>query len=329
MIYPWQIKQWQQLLHAKQESRLPHALLLTGMTGIGKTNFADTFSRSFLCQTLNSEGMYCANCHACRLLANRAHPNVIWIEPEKEGQAIKVDQIREANEFIQQSSLQGEYRFVIINPANKMNINAANALLKTLEEPANGAIIILISDQYARLPATIISRCQRIIFPRPDKNEALNWLKKQKNLTAIDPELLLNITQGAPLLAWQWLENETLSLRQDLFSALCSLSKRQNNPLEIAAILKDADVIRVLDFMLTWMIDLLHLQLQSSVQTLVNKDYEKQLTDLKERSQMKKNLHLVDYLQQLRGHISAGINLNKQLVMESILIKWMECASCF
>ena len=86
---------------------------------------------------------YCGTCHACRLIAGRAHPNVLWVEPEKEGQTIKVDQIREVSEFVNQSSLQGVHRIVLINPANAMNMHAANALLKTLEEPSSGAIIFI------------------------------------------------------------------------------------------------------------------------------------------------------------------------------------------
>ena len=168
MIFPWQVNQWQQLLQAKSQQRLAHAMLFTGLPGIGKAIFAQHFSSALLCQKLNPDGNPCDRCHSCRLIAGRAHPNMLWLEPEKPGQAIKIDQVRDVSEFISQTSLQGDYRIVIINPADDMNTNAANALLKTLEEPSSGAHLILISNQNERLPATILSRCQRVVFQRPE-----------------------------------------------------------------------------------------------------------------------------------------------------------------
>lgn len=143
MKYPWQDKQWQQLWQAKQTERLPHGLLLSGLAGTGKLHFALHFTQALLCSQVSAEGDPCNTCHACRLVMTDVHPNVFRVSPEEEGHAIKVDQIRALAEFIQQSSLQGGFRVAIINPAHSMNISAANALLKTLEEPAEGAILIL------------------------------------------------------------------------------------------------------------------------------------------------------------------------------------------
>ena len=150
MIFPWQQKEWRQLCRAKESGRLPHALLFSGLAGIGKTQLADYFSRLLLCQQFQTEYDPKCQCHSCRLAEGRAHPNVLWITPEKEGQAIKVDQIREVSDFIYQSARQGEYNIVVIHPANQMNVNAANALLKTLEEPPHGSLLILISQYFNR-----------------------------------------------------------------------------------------------------------------------------------------------------------------------------------
>src|SRR5436190_5622246 len=122
MIFPWQESQWLQLTRMQADARLPHALLFTGMAGIGKAIFANTFAHQLFCQAKSTAPCY--QCHACRLIKGHTHPNVLWIEPEKEGGTIKVDQIREVTEFISHSSLQGDYRLVMINPANDMNINA-------------------------------------------------------------------------------------------------------------------------------------------------------------------------------------------------------------
>ena len=324
MIFPWQQEQQQQLWHAKQQARLPHALLFTGIAGTGKAQFADGFTRTLLCQQVTPQGDYCNQCHACRLIQGRAHPNVLWIEPEKEGQAIKVDRIRDVSEFISQSSLQGEYRVVIIHPAHAMNINAANALLKTLEEPASGALIILISAQSGQLPATILSRSQRVLFPVPKKEQALHWLKSQLTDNTLDPELLLNLAQGAPLAALKLVHDEIVPIRQELFQIFYRLSKNQCDPLKAAATLQAINPLWLIDFSLSWSMDLLRLQLGESVDRIMNKDYGTQLTELKQQTQLNNNTDFMNYLQQLRKQLCVGINLNKQLVVEGLLLRWLE-----
>ena len=327
MIYPWQQEQWQQLWQAKQENRLPHALLFAGIAGIGKTDFADYFARVLLCQHVKTSGFACDTCHSCRLMIGKSHPNILWIAPEKTGQAIKVDQIRAVTEFISQTSLQGEYRLVMIHPANDMNTNAANALLKTLEEPASGSIMILISDQAAHLPATILSRCQKIIFSRPSTASALAWMKEQSPEIAEQAELLLRLTNGAPLAARQLLATDLLTERQELLSALSQLSTKQLDPIKLAANLPDLDTLQLLDFMLGWIMDILRLQLGEDPQAIINVDYTTPLVTLAKSTQVQTNAKFMAHIQQLRGQITAGVNFNKQLMIESLLIRWMECST--
>lgn len=322
MIFPWQENQWQQLQTAKAQQRLPHALLLLGLNGTGKTVFADAFSRMLLCEQPQEKRLPCNTCHSCRLIIGKSHPNVMWVEPEKEGQAIKVDQIREVSEFVQQSSIQGEYRVVVISPASNMNVNAANALLKTLEEPSNGAILILISHQSQGLPATILSRCQRIVFPIPAKKTSLQWLKSQTE----DAELLLNLANGAPLAALQLKDSEKLVARNTLFTGLASLSKKQSDPLKFAAALQSEEPLMLIDFMLTWVVDILRLQLQDA--HITNQDYQAVLSELAARLQVDKASQFMVYLQQVRHQLYLGLNMNKQLLLENVMLRWMECLPC-
>lgn len=328
MIFPWQIDQWQQLWRAKQENHLPHALLFTGITGTGKTIFADNFSHSLLCQQIQVDGTHCGACHSCRLVTGRAHPNVLWIEPEKEGQAIKVDQIRDVSEFINQSSFQGEYRIVIIHPADNMNTNAANALLKTLEEPSSGSVIVLISSQPSHLPATILSRCQRIIFPCPKKQLALDWLKSKLSDNTLDLTLVLKLADGAPLAAERLVQDEMLSLRHDLFNGLYLLSQHKTDPIKLAAKIQDVSPERILDFIQSWVMDLLRLQLGGNAEVITNHDYEKQLLELTRLNDVQSNTKLMEHLQQLRGQVNEGINFNKQLLIESVLFKCIASMKC-
>jgi DNA polymerase-3 subunit delta' len=333
MVFPWQIKQWQQIWRAKQENRLAHALLVAGVGGTGKAQFVESFVRAYCCKHSKTTASDCVptdecSCHACRLIKGRAHPNVLWIEPEKIGSAIKVDQIRDISDFINQTSLQEEYRIVIVNPADEMNINAANALLKTLEEPSPGSILILISNHPAQLPATILSRCQRIIFPRPDKALALTWLNKQlsshnkKSEIKHDGELLLRLAHGAPLAAMQLVKNEILSARTHLFQTLYSLSQKQTDPIQAAAKIQDLEPIAFLDFMLTWIMDLLKLHLGCAKDEIINQDFAPQLITLQHQGFLNATKNYMNYLQHIRGQIQMGINLNKQLMIENVLIRW-------
>jgi DNA polymerase-3 subunit delta' len=331
MIYSWQAEQWQKLQQADQGNRLPHALLFMGISGLGKACFADNFIRAKLCHHAQEvvDGLGCA-CHACRLIAGKTHPNVLWIEPEKQGSAIKVDQIREVSDFVNQTSMQDEYRFVVINPAEQMNVNAANALLKTLEEPAPDSILILITSQASHLPATILSRCQHIHFARPSTKTALAWLR-QKISTDIDAELVLGLANGAPLAALQLAQSDMLAMRSNLLAAMYVLSQKQAaaDPIKSAAAMQALDMLPLLDFTLSWVMDILRLKVGGSEADIVNKDFHAQISDLHQRSFLKNMTSYMDYLQQLRGQIIKGFNLNKQLMLEAMFIRWMECLECF
>jgi len=293
--YPTEL--FQQLWLAKKKNRLPHALLWVGLKGTNKALFAKSFSKALLCAQVADTGVPCCACHVCHLVENRVHPNLLWIEPEKEGSTIKVDQIRIVSEFTNQTSLQGEYRIVIIHPADNMNINAANALLKTLEEPASGALLVLISDQLGKLPATILSRCQRVIFPSPNKEQTLLWLREQ-------PE------------------------RQHLFQALVALVEGKGDIIKSAAALQDADPVLLIDFFLSWVIDLIRLQVTLEVTNIFNSDCEAMLLMAQQKTIPQKMVRLMDSLQQLRSQCSMGINFNKQLMLESLFMQWMGCVRC-
>ncbi|OIQ98552.1 DNA polymerase III subunit delta' [mine drainage metagenome] len=192
-IYPWQNQVWQHLNQAGQ--RLPHALLLHGRSGIGKYDFARSFSQAQLCADKNETGHACGVCSSCNWFADNSHPDFRLLSPEQDDEPesdsaptkktkkktqISVSQIRELSGFLSLSSHRNNgSRIVVIHPAEALNIASANALLKMLEEPAAGVIFILVSHQLQRLLPTIISRCQKINMPIPDETQALAWLGEQ------------------------------------------------------------------------------------------------------------------------------------------------------
>jgi DNA polymerase-3 subunit delta' len=199
---PWLEPQWRQLLQRWSDGRLPHALLLEGRDGLGKARLAAHLVQRLLCTEAVPGETSCNRCRSCRLLASGAHPDARWIrpDPEKRRPLITVDAIRELTGFLALSSQYGGYRLAVIEPADAMNVNAANSLLKTLEEPPEDCVLLLVTARPARLPATVRSRCQRLPLPVPARSDALAWLRARLDAEH-DAEALLEQAYGAPLAA--------------------------------------------------------------------------------------------------------------------------------
>ena len=172
--YPWHGVQWQALDALLKAGTLPHALLLAGAPDIGKFHFARAFASLVLCA--EPHGSACGRCRNCQLIAAGSHPDLMLIQPEERGKAIRIDAIRELREFCAGRPHQGGWRVILIEPAEALNANAANALLKTLEEPGERTLLLLVSHQPGRLTATVRSRCRLLRLPTPSMEQALPWL---------------------------------------------------------------------------------------------------------------------------------------------------------
>ena len=319
MLFPWQLDEWQRLLQLKEMNRLPHAVLFSGMPGIGKHHFALQSAKMLLCKH-QSSNISCT-CHDCQLIDHRTHPNLCWIEPQ-EGHAIKIDQIRTLTEFMAHSGLQGEYKIVVIRSANCMNHHASNALLKTLEEPAGQAFIILITDQIYQLSATIRSRCQQFIFKKPSENCALEWLKQKAEKEEINHlKFILRLSQGAPLLALDWLQSERITLRNHLYHMLFSLGEQTVDPIQVAATLDLDAALFLLDLMLNFLIDLMYMKINTEYK-IINNDFLTAFLKLKNTFSTEKIVKLMQLAQDARSTICKGLNLNKQLMFEHLFIQW-------
>jgi DNA polymerase-3 subunit delta' len=186
MIYPWQQSQWQQVNQLVSSQRLPHALFLQGNQGLGKAGFAVSLASALLCKQPAADHQACGMCQACQLLAAATHPDLYYLRPtakensksKKPALSIRIEDIRALCEKLNQTSQYGGYRIAILDQADQLTLSAANSLLKTLEEPGNNVLIILISARAQRLPVTIRSRCQALRFTVPEENQSLLWLKQ-------------------------------------------------------------------------------------------------------------------------------------------------------
>ncbi len=172
---PWLEGHLGQLIRLVGSGQTPSGLLVTGPKGVGKGTLIRAFLQRMAC-TEAAEGLLgCGRCNGCRSFLGDTHPEILEVAPDTPGKEILVDSIRSVIEFLSLSH-SGPVRSVFIEPAEAMNVNAANALLKTLEEPPGGAMILLAAAQPARLPATIRSRCRLLRVPVPQRALVRNWL---------------------------------------------------------------------------------------------------------------------------------------------------------
>lgn len=226
-LFPWHTEIWQEFGARIAAETMPHAMLLHGPAGVGKRHLGQALARRLLClQPIRGEA--CGQCRSCQLsVPGGAHPDWIMVSPAEDKTAILVDQVRDLCSQLGLSAGFGGRRVGVIEAADTMNVNAANALLKTLEEPGADVHIILIADRLGRLPATIRSRCQPVFCPAPAHTQALQWLGTQDLSSApaahesAQQRQALQLASGAPLLALDYLRQgivgEAQRVGHDLF----------------------------------------------------------------------------------------------------------------
>ncbi|AGY91892.1 hypothetical protein SPICUR_04565 [Spiribacter curvatus] len=228
---PWQALAWARFQSSAEAGRIPHALLLGGPAGIGKTVLARAMVARLLCQQ-PAEGAACGVCRDCRLRLAGSHPDLQMIEPAAGGSGIlKIESARELTEFSHRTSQHDSLRIAVLSPAEAMNRHTANALLKTLEEPPEGMILILVSHQPGRLSATIRSRCQHYRLGVPPQSEAVAWLRMQ-GVTA--PEALLEFAGGSPLTARDLANDSGVGRFDALADDLAAIIGQRRSPVEVA-----------------------------------------------------------------------------------------------
>ncbi len=215
--YPWQLTQWQQLQSMLSADRMPHSLLLAGPSEIGKRHFAHVLAQRMLCRSPDG-GYGCGRCKACHLMAAGTHPDWSVLEPEAIGKGIKIDAIRALESRAATTAQQSGWRIVLIQPAEAMNANAANALLKTLEEPGAKTLLILVSHNTSGVLPTVRSRCRVMPFTVPSSSLVIPWLRHTMGLSEIATGTIAK-GAGKPLRILRLLESDMLA-QMESFEAL-------------------------------------------------------------------------------------------------------------
>lgn len=318
MTYPWQHMQWSRVQQRLDAGTLPHALLLTGPSGLGKLEFARALAKRVLCGRPSGEGA-CGECRDCQLFEAGTHPDMHWVAPEEEGKAIKVDQIRPLADFVGLTRHRGEHKVAVIAPADAMNPNAANSLLKTLEEPTPGTILILVSARPGYLPATVRSRCQTLEFSTPPRGQALEWLKS-RGIAADMLETVLAIGQGAPLRALELGSPERLELRQRFLTDLLALAGGELGAVEAAERWKGEDIEALIEWQLNWIQDVIRIAVTARVELARDPAAGRGLHALAESIDLSALFECHDALIEHRRLLVAP--LNAQLRLEDSLLLW-------
>jgi DNA polymerase-3 subunit delta' len=320
---PWQDEQWRLLRQAVAQQRLPHALLLSGPPGLGKERFALSFAQSLLCRERDSEGVPCGVCRQCQLLHSGNHPDFQWLKPDAESKSgeITIEAIRNLTANASLTTHAGGNKVIAIQPAHRMNKAAANSLLKTLEEPTPGSVILLLTDQPGRLLVTIRSRCQTVHFKPPQRSQGVTWLSGK--VTHADPQLLLTLANGAPLKALELDNSELMTARSEMANGFLALPGGKRDPVSLAQGWGAFDRVLLLEWLAGWVIDLIRLRAGGDEGLLFNRD----LTQALQKTADKLNLRtLHQYLLQVyEARRSVESNLNPQLTLEKLLISWCDC----
>lgn len=228
----WHDKAWEKYINARVQQRLPHALLITGLKGVGKSIFAKKMVKSLLCINNSNNFDACKQCRSCKTYNSGANPDYLEVKLLEGKQQISVDQIRQLSEFLNHTRSFDSYRVVLIEPVERMNRNAANSLLKCLEEPSNNTVIILVAENMNSVLPTIKSRCHRLPLPLPSRKTAISWLKERIKDSDNLEELLI-ISNDSPLIALDIPDN-LVKLKNDFENDLSMVISERKSVTETA-----------------------------------------------------------------------------------------------
>ncbi|WP_374516802.1 DNA polymerase III subunit delta' [Undibacterium squillarum] len=338
-VYQWQQDAWRYF--TSLQSRLPHAFLLHGPAGTGKRHFAERMAKALLCETPDAEGQACGHCGSCGWFDQYSHPDYRRIRPEvldedegsgdAEAEAatakssrskapskeIVIHQIRALAEMMNISTHRNGKRVIVLYPAEAMNIPAANALLKSLEEPHPNTVFILVSDSLDKLLPTIVSRCHQLALGMPTRDAALAWLQQQG---VADAANWLALQGGAPLAAMEIAGSEQKAELETMLGMLAQPSADLS--LKLADKLQKTDLPLVVSWLQRWVYDVFSVKQTGIIRYYPR--YDKEIRSLASRC----NLHDLMRLSKSLGERQAIAShpLSPKLFLEDV---FLEYASAF
>jgi len=321
-LLPWHRPLWDKVMQARAGGRLHHALLITGIPGLGKMGLVRALAHSLLCTAAGADGIPCGSCRGCSLYQADGHPDLHRVEPDPESKSgeIKIDAIRRLTVGEGLTAHSGGSKVVIVAPAERMNSAAANSLLKTLEEPTSATQMLLVSAYPGRLLPTIRSRCQQLQLLPPPESEALAWLRQRSS--GADPLLALRLANGAPLEAQRLLDPELMQIRGQALDAFLALGEGRGDPVAVAAAWMKMDLPLLFQWLGGWVADILRLGSRHPAPRLSNPDRAEQL------ARQCAGVNPVQLHRFWQRVVETGellqTNLNPQLMLEALLTQWSD-----
>lgn len=316
-FYPWHATFKNKIISQFQEQKLAHALLFSGPGYLGKFDFAQLLSRLFLCEDILAE-LPCGSCAACHLLAAGTHPDYRLIEPV-DSKLIKIEQVRELIVWLGQTAQRSGFKIVIINPAQQMNHQSANALLKCLEEPTPNTLIFLITSQPGSLLPTIRSRCQQYSFHKPDQEMALDWLMEQYPEIS-KPKNLLDIADGLPLAVVNKLDKDYLARRLLVVTALITILTAQVNPVAEALKFSKHEMAEVFETCHAILADGIKFKLTRDLAVVKNSDMALEIERVGEACSNDLLFAAIKRIEADLKVLNGPTNPNKNFLLESLFV---------
>ena len=309
VLYPWQQANWDALASQFVQQRLPHAILLQGVAYSGLESFASLFAQYLLCSA-PKDTHACGKCRECLMLAAGTYGayQYVTFEPNDKGvlsKVIRIDQIREVIDVVSQTSMHGGRKVIVITPAEGMNANAANALLKNLEEPPANTYFILVCHNPAKLMATIRSRCQVQELSLPNAAAADAWLASEITNIA-QRQSLLRLSGNNPVEVKSWtkqgLSRDVLALGDELRA----VRSGNTSVVQVSAKWGKEKIAQRLNWWWRWLAV----------------ELSEQARKAQVSSQAATLLAFMQKLLVARNQIESSANPNEQLLLESLLIDW-------
>jgi DNA polymerase-3 subunit delta' len=300
------------LAAAHKAGRLPHGLMIHEAPGTGGDWLAKWTAGLVLCQ--NAAQAPCGTCPGCHRLATAQHPDLVVLQPIEESRQIRIEQIRELSQELSLTAHQGSYKVAIITPADTLNRFAANALLKTLEEPAPRTLLMLVVTQPSRLPATILSRCQRVRIRAPARKDAISWL--EANRGAGDWNAVLDTLGEAPMLAAEVDPKAVVQVGQEVRRTLEEATTGGGDPVATAERWSRAELPLRLRCIENWLTERIraHYGSERFFTKVGNTPYSAQPNAVLNMSHL---FELVDGVRELKSALDTPIN--RGLALEAIL----------
>ena len=323
---PWHREAWDAFHQQLRNGQISHSFLISAEAQSGKRLFATMLAQWLLCET-PKHNQACGQCGACLLSDAGSNPDFIIVQPEEKSKIIKIDQIRELKQFIETSSHSFGKRIILLDSAENLNINAANALLKGLEEPPADVIFLLLSDRPKSVLATISSRCRALKLPKPTTEQSLQWLATQVPETASEErEFALDYALGSPLKALITLADESAERKKNLGNDLLNVMKGQEIVSKMVSRYYKNDALDVLNVLSYWLSVLVKFQISGNKELVKGRALQQAATLIPDQAFQAREfscalLGLYENVCEAQTQVASVSNPNMQLLLEDLLLQ--------